>query len=428
MIARTRAALIAPVFGGAVLGWAVLGCSGAGSTTTPAALPPPTSELEAPRAESPSEQDPVAPAVEPPPEVRDPIPETRDQLALGGAFGCATARGRVFCWGSNRFGQLGDPALEQSVRSARGLAQVADVRARRIAVGSWHACTLGDEGVVACWGHDGWGQLGDGRYEDRARPQAVAELRDAVDVCAGEGHGCARLADRRVVCWGRNHLGQLGDGTYEDRVTPTLVSIEDVVEIRCGRAHTCARHTDGMVSCWGENLEGQLGDGGRSAPEGSRARPAPVPELRARALALGPSTSCAITTDGIAQCWGRGGAFGVTADAPSPVALPGVEGAVVAVAPGGRHTCALDETGRVWCLGTNRWGQLGDGSRTPRSRAVEVARGALDLAAGVDHTCARFEGDELRCWGTNREGQLGLPSRERFRTSPVRLATLPAAP
>lgn len=375
----------------------------------------------------------------PPAPPRDTVPDAADQLALGGAFGCATSGERVFCWGSNRFGQLGDPALEQSVRVKRGLGEVAGLRARRIAVGSWHVCALGAEGTVQCWGHGGWGQLGDGGRADRAAPQPVEGLEDVVGICAGEGHSCARLADRRVVCFGRNHLGQLGDGTFEDRAAPTPAAVEDVVEVRCGRAHTCARHGDGAVSCWGENLEGQLGDGGRSTPEGRRPHPERVPELHALTLALGPATSCAIVEDGV-RCWGRGGALGAAADQLSPAPLPGVAGGVATVAPGGRHTCVLGEGG-VACLGTNRWGQLGDGSRTPRTPAVTVVPNTLDvaavapgtqtppsvidLAAGVDHTCARFVGGELRCWGTNREGQLGLPTRERFRTEPTRTGVVP---
>ncbi len=50
----------------------------------------------------------------------------------------------------------------------------------------------------------------------------------------------------------------------------------------------------------------------------------------------------------------------------------------VQVSAGGRHTCALLESGRVRCWGRNAEGQLGVGSRGGPVAHAEVGRGCAD--------------------------------------------------
>lgn len=415
---------------------ACLACGG----TTPA--PPPATETPSPRQQPETPRQPPRPEAQPsaseaaatdddpPAEADEPagdaLPPPRVHLGLGGEFSCAVDPAEtVWCWGSNRFGQLGDPALEVGARSKRSApAPVAGVRSRRVAVGVWHVCALRPEGTVACWGHNGWGQLGDGSREDRSRPVDVVGLRGVVEIAAGLGHTCARTADRRLYCWGQNEHGQLGDGSYELRTAPTPVPIEEVVAVVAGRAHTCALDAGGAVSCWGENLDGQLGDGSRSEPDGHRPTPAPVAVAGATSLAAGPGATCARTAEEV-LCWGRndslqlaarpGGRPNAAVLRPTPM---GDAGAVAQVALGSRFSCVRDPDGSVRCVGLNHRGQLGDGSRRLRRRLTTVRElVADDLAAGIEHACA-LRGLDILCWGDNRAGQLGVPEL-RLATSPT---------
>lgn len=90
--------------------------------------------------------------------------------------------------------------------------------------------------------------------------------------------------------------------------------------------------------------------------------------------------------------------------------------AVVAVAAGEFHNCALSSQGLVRCWGAPDYGRLGQpgysehiGDDEPPSDwdPVEVADDVVALAAGSDHNCAVRAGGELRCWGANGSGQLG---------------------
>ncbi len=95
---------------------------------------------------------------------------------------------------------------------------------KSIALGGTHSCALLQNGTAKCWGHNGYGQLGDGTKTDRNAPTDVVDLKDAVELAAGDHHTCARLADHTVKCWGKNVFGQIGDGTLEDQTKPTFVS------------------------------------------------------------------------------------------------------------------------------------------------------------------------------------------------------------
>jgi alpha-tubulin suppressor-like RCC1 family protein len=91
---------------------------------------------------------------------------------------------------------------------------------------------------------------------------------------------------------------------------------------------------------------------------------------------------------------------------------------VVAVATGDVHTCALLRNHRVRCWGDNSYGGLGDGSTTPRNRAILVRNaagtgplsGVTAITVGSFHTCALLTSGQVRCWGDNFSGQLGSGS------------------
>jgi alpha-tubulin suppressor-like RCC1 family protein len=88
---------------------------------------------------------------------------------------------------------------------------------------------------------------------------------------------------------------------------------------------------------------------------------------------------------------------------------------VTAVTTGSSHGCAVVQGGQVRCWGENDSGSLGDGTTTPRTRAVTVRRpsgpgpltGVRSVSAGEYHVCALLEVGQVACWGNNEAGQLG---------------------
>ena len=230
-------------------------------------------------------------------------------VSVGTAHACGRrSTGRLYCWGSNPFGALGlgdkQPRLTPTEVSGQRT-DWADVSA-----GSFHTCARRSTGRLFCWGYNVVGQVGNGTETQAAlTPRQVAGgLTDWTSVSAGGAHTCAGRSSGGLFCWGGNSTGQLGVGTTDaGRSTPTQVAggLTSWRSVDAGGEHTCARRSTGRLYCWGYNMFGQLGD--RS--EDNRDAPVQVAGGATdwKTLGTGDYHMCATITSGRAYCWGRGG-------------------------------------------------------------------------------------------------------------------------
>ena len=93
-------------------------------------------------------------------------------IAAGQGHTCArTSGGGVKCWGSNSWGQLGDGSGSDRLTpvDVSGLAS----GATSIGVGSDHSCAVASAGRVLCWGSNQYGQLGNDTHADSLAPVFV---------------------------------------------------------------------------------------------------------------------------------------------------------------------------------------------------------------------------------------------------------------
>ncbi len=171
------------------------------------------------------------------------------------------ANGTVWAWGSNAAGQLGDGTFSPRP----GPVQVnlpAGTVVTQVIAGRDHSLARTSTGKVYAWGINEYGELGDGTTTNRAIPVIVALPSAAKAVGAGAFHSLAVLSDGTVRAWGRNNNGRLGDGTTLARLRPVAVkNLTGVSSVAGARDHSLAVTTTGKVYAWGKNFFGQLGDG-----------------------------------------------------------------------------------------------------------------------------------------------------------------------
>src|SRR5690606_29370842 len=121
-----------------------------------------------------------------------------------------------------------------------------------------HTCAVGSDARVYCWGQNDKGQLGDGTTIDRKSPVA-ALLPAQVQVArveVGVSRTCAESTAGNVYCWGDNQFGQLGDSTTTSSPTPVMVRAPNGISlsgVSNGIYHSCAHGSDSKLYCWGRN-------------------------------------------------------------------------------------------------------------------------------------------------------------------------------
>ena len=239
---------------------------------------------------------------------------------------------------------------------------------------------------------------------------------DDIDECQTNLHAC----DPHATCqnaWG-GYFCNCNSGYYGDGEL-CLQNPGFVLAVDTSSDHSCALLEGGSIRCWGFNEYGQLGYGDTNTTgddEPASARGYINVGAAITQIETGYGHTCALTSSGKVYCWGRNrhGQLGYpggenVGDDELPVTAGAVDlgGTAIELAAGGEHTCALMSTGGVRCWGLGVDGQLGYGNpsdigdnETP-AQAGDVPLGALatSITAGRDHTCAITEDGSLMCWG-----------------------------
>ncbi|BCD62356.1 hypothetical protein NitYY0826_C1232 [Nitratiruptor sp. YY08-26] len=294
-------------------------------------------------------------------------------IEAGSWHGCALLENtQVMCWGENMYGALGIglrpdeknyaqiiqdvvynhnkdvfkyifwpyalEVIEQPLNPMMKMPTRLFNNVKMVAAGSSdHTCALLQSGNVKCWGWHGGDELGFKSDLDYAPNPFYnvtnidnTPLTNVKKIVAGGDHTCALLNNGTVKCWGHNDFGQLGNNSTEPSDHAVYVRTHSgeifnhVADIFCERGyHTCALTDTHELYCWGDNRYAQLA----RDPQTHSYIPYPVK----------------ITLPSLVKLAAAGGG------GTSPL-----EGNIY----DGGHTCAVTVDNRIYCWGSNKYGQI----------------------------------------------------------------------
>lgn len=171
--------------------------------------------------------------------------------------------GEVWAFGFNGNGECGQGDKKQlsitNPARVRNLSGVTDIAGGGARFG--RHCLAVMNGKVYAWGENNAGQLGNGKRginEFSATPEEVQDLSgvSAVSAC---GDCSMALANGDVYTWGHARTGNGRPGTGSPKPVK-CVNISGVSAISCGYQY-CMALKDGAMYSWGSNSYGELGNG-----------------------------------------------------------------------------------------------------------------------------------------------------------------------
>jgi len=174
-------------------------------------------------------------------------------------FGAIRTDGKLFTWGENEFGQLGN-----GNRFTTGaLIPLGTSSWTQVSSGFDHTLAITANGKLFTWGNNTYGQLGDNAVAARSSPIQIGTSKSWTQVSAGRFHSVAKATDGTLWTWGYNLYGQLGDNTVVNKSSPIQIGTSSWNQISAGDYHTFASIGTTTLYGWGENSTGQLGDNTR---------------------------------------------------------------------------------------------------------------------------------------------------------------------
>ncbi|WGD36251.1 hypothetical protein [Lysinibacter sp. HNR] len=183
-----------------------------------------------------------------------------------------TSDGRVYTWGTNTAGQLGvtgvyTAGLPIAVDTSGVLSGKTVVQ---ISGSMLNSSALTEDGKVYTWGLNVSGQLGNGTVDDSSVPVAVSPTGSFGDapiskISMGEETVLALAEDGTLHAWGSNAQHQLGNGGSTSSTIPVAVDMgstlgrQVVQTISVTYIHAVVVTDTGEAYAWGNNDFGGLG-------------------------------------------------------------------------------------------------------------------------------------------------------------------------
>ena len=351
------------------------------------------------------------------------VPETENEITIspnvitnGSHTISLREDGKVFTWGDNTYGQLGNGTVITSDEPVEVTFPEGTI-ITQIAAGENHNVALDSNGNVWTWGRNNNYQIGNTR-ENQYTPYKVSNLPKVIKIAAGNNNTMVITENNELYAWGLNAYGDLGLGTYTNKVLPKKVKgVHDIIDISGGKSHYIVLNRAGEVFATGSNLYGQLGIGNNEIGKINEFQKVEIKD-KIGTIDAGDISNIATTVDGYVYTWG-GNTYSTlgTEDKENknvPTKLKDVKN-IRQASTGKTHTILRDGNNNVYVTGTNSNGQLGLGTTENKTTFEQntLINNVIRVSSGDTYTVFLKEDGSVWACGDYNHGNKEKKSRTR---------------
>ena len=351
------------------------------------------------------------------------VPETENEITIspnvitnGSHTISLREDGKVFTWGDNTYGQLGNGTVITSDEPVEVTFPEGTI-ITQIAAGENHNVALDSNGNVWTWGRNNNYQIGNTR-ENQYTPYKVSNLPKVIKIAAGNNNTMVITENNELYAWGLNAYGDLGLGTYTNKVLPKKVKgVHDIIDISGGKSHYIVLNRAGEVFATGSNLYGQLGIGNNEIGKINEFQKVEIKD-KIGTIDAGDISNIVTTVDGYVYTWG-GNTYSTlgTEDKENknvPTKLKDVKN-IRQASTGKTHTILRDGNNNVYVAGTNSNGQLGLGTTENKTTFEQntLINNVIRVSSGDTYTVFLKEDGSVWACGDYNHGNKEKKSRTR---------------
>lgn len=313
----------------------------------------------------------------------------------------------IYSWGKNENGEIGNNTTD-SIPTPIEIEFPGPVK--QINHGLMFSLVLLEDGTIWSWGKNLNGQLGNGTTEDTLIPAQIGEDNDWGAVSAGERHSLALKSDGTLWGWGNNGAYELNGGAENTYLFPHQIDEDnDWEKIYAGSYRSLAIKTDGSLWGCGRNLNGAVGIAGGQVVNFQRIG---SPEDSWLTVSADGSHTLAIKDDHTLWGWGDNSKKQLNLNnvekQETPVQISSDTWKAIS-ASNKRLSAGIKTDGSIWHWGTYEIvipiGEVTIGLMTEVE--VDTENKFEKIAAGTSTVFAIDEQNNLWLWGSNRYGDLG---------------------
>ncbi|QWB99420.1 DUF5011 domain-containing protein [Mycoplasmatota bacterium] len=365
-----------------------------------------------------------------------------------------TSLERVFAWGNNSNGQLGNGnqvsyyypiEITDSYGFSRGIS------IDKVSLGGAFSTVITSDDNLYVWGQNTQNQLG--IYDIDLINYPTKYLFNEVQVNTPEGvlseafmkvstgynFSVGLTNTNKVFTWGNNSGYELGDGTTNDSHTPiditnyfSLPENEIIVDIVAGRNFGLALTSENQIYGWGSNGNSQLANNinfYESVPVNLKGFLNLQQDENVQSIFADIYNGAVVTTLGRVLVWGDNQnqqlfAYEESTNENKFVSTPlditngldlSTDEEVISVNFGNTFMLVLSSNGNLYSRGKNSSGQLGDGTITDRDEFSNIedffnlseTDKIIEVKAGLSSALALTLEGNIYTWGSNTDGRLG---------------------